>query len=419
MNILQISTLSSRGGAARVMYRLHTAFRQLGHRSRIAARSVQTPEADIFALPDLTLPRTPWIRRGMRAMEVRADKWFAVPALHPVPKALPKTQLFRTSDVIHLHNIHGFYFDYRRLEILTAHKPVVWTLHDMWSFTGHCAYAYECERWRSGCGDCPLLKKDKQVWAEPVPSLIDRTRRVWRTKKNAYRRASLTVVTPSRWLQKLAQESIIGMGKPIHYISNGVDLTVFRPVEQTKAREQFGVPHQKRVLLFSAEKTGNYRKGFALLREALRQIPNPDDFVLLVMGEPSDADFPGFRVIPTGYLEDETTQAQIYAAADLLVFPSLADNQPLSVMESLACGTPVVAFNVGGLPEMVHHMETGYLARYRDAEDLQNGIQTLLQNPARLQAMRAECRQWAESEYDLAVQTERYLNLYRQLLAQR
>lgn len=416
MNILQINTKVTRGGAARVMYRLHHALRQTGHQSRIAARSVHTPEEDVFSLADLTLPQNPLARRVIRAVETRAEKWFSYSGLHATPKALFNTPLFQESDIVHLHNLHGNYFNYRYLDALSGRKPLVWTLHDMWAFTGHCAYAYDCQRWRAQCGHCPLLKGKNRLLVQPTAPFIDHTHNILQEKRRVYSQTKVEVVTPSLWLQKLAQESIIGLGRTIHYIPSGLDLNIFKPVAQAKSRAYFGIPPGKKVVLFSAEKTSNFRKGFAYLREAIQSIQPASEFVLLVMGHSEEADFPGFQVIKTGYLEEESIQVLAYNAADLLVFPSLADNQPLGVLESLACGTPVVAFDVGGIPEMVRHMKTGYLARYKNTKDLSHGIQTLLMNPQQLQAMKAYCRQVAVDEYDLKLQASRYLALYEETI---
>ncbi|RMF39967.1 MAG: glycosyltransferase [Anaerolineae bacterium] len=416
MNILQISTLSHRGGAARVMYRLHQDFRHQGHHSIIAARSVQHPEIDVYALADLTLPSNHILRRVITALDWRMERKFAIAGLHPVPQALLQHSILNQSEVVHLHNLHGYYFNYGALDALATRKPVVWTLHDMWAFTGHCAYAYDCTRWQSGCGNCPLLQGKGRALVEPAAPLIDCTAAAWRKKRAVYRRTPLEVVAPSRWLQRLAQASIIGQGRIIHHIPNGIDLEIFKPCEQVKARHQWNIPLNKLVILFSAEKTSNPRKGFAFLREALMQLPNRQNIVLLVMGAGKDTDFPGFHVIHLGYLKDEYTQAAAYNAADLMVFPSLADNQPLGILESLACGTPVVAFNTGGIPEMVRHMETGYLAHYKDTYDLCRGIQTLGENPTRLHEMRAQCRRVAQAEYALSLQAQRYLSLYEQAI---
>ncbi len=418
MNILQINTLVTRGGAARVMSSLHHAFRERGHQSLIAARSVKRQEIDVYSLADLTFPANPAARRVMRAVTWRLDRWLAIASLHPVPRKLSGTALFQNSDIVQLHNLHGYYFDYRYLDALTAQKPVVWTLHDMWAFTGHCAYAYDCLRWKEGCGSCPLLHGEGRRWVEPRPPAIDRTRQVWTSKRKVYARSRIQIVTPSRWLQHLAQESIIGQGREIHHIPNGIDTNVFKPTDRNKARTHFEIPPGKKVLLFSAEKTGNPRKGFSYLKTAIGKLP-ASEFVLLIMGYFEKTDFPDFHVIATGYLEDPRTQALAYSAADLLIFPSLADNQPLGVLESLACGTPVVAFETGGLPEVIRHMETGYLARYKDTSDLHHGVEALLRNSQRLRNMRSHCRTVAVNEYSLDLQASRYLALYAQLLERR
>ena len=406
MRILQINSHAATGGAGRVVYRLHHAFRRLGHFPRIIARSVREPEPEIYSLDQIAPTR-------LRRLAVFANRRFAIPTLHLSTRRIIASPFLETSDIVHLHNIHGNYFNYHLLPALTAAKPTVWTLHDMWALTGHCTYSYECERWRQGCHHCPLFKPQNQDLLYPPPTLVDRTRRVWRHKRLLYRRSRLTVVTPSRWLQGLAQESILGQGREIHFIPNGVDLGVFKPVEQAHARNRLGIPQPARVVLFVAEKTADRRKGFLELLQALEQLKERD-VVLVTMGKPGSHLLPSrFQVIELGFIRDEAMQSLAYAAADLFVFPSLADNQPLVLIESLACGTPIVAFDVGGIPEMVRHMETGYLARYQDTTELAHGIIQLLHRERLRQDMRVHCRRVAVAEYGLQLQVSRYLDLYR------
>jgi len=417
MRILQINANVTKGGAARVMYRLHQSFNRFGNQAVIAARSYNEQDANIYCLADITLPKLSIYRRLFRAIEWRSDKMLAIPNLHPVPQKLLRLGIFQDSDIVQLHNIHGNYFNYHELTAFSEAKPTIWTLHDMWAITGHCAYAYDCLRWRGGCHHCPLLIGENRLLVEPAPPIFDPTRLVWKRKSVIYHHADLTVITPSRWLQKLAQESIIGKDREIYFIPNGVDLTIFKPMDRLKAKAYFGVPINKRAILFTAEKAKNLRKGFEFLRKALLQLTNVEEITLLVMGNVAGSiDLPGFHVIELGFMRDETNQAIAYNAADIMVFPSLADNQPLSVLEALACGTPSVAFDIGGIPEMIRSRETGYLVPYKDSSALKRGIEILLNNYELLGSMRDECRRVSVAEYDLDLQTSRYLDLYKETI---
>ncbi|MFQ5576763.1 MAG: glycosyltransferase family 4 protein [Anaerolineae bacterium] len=413
MNVLHINTSAYAGGAARAMARLHRGLITQGHTSRIVAKSGPPNDPEVY-----TVAGNAWPGRIVNALAVRADAWFGIPTGHRAPGATFNSNLFRQTDVIHLHNLHGRYFNYHRLPDMSARKPVVWTLHDMWAFTGHCAYSYNCERWQTGCFQCPLLRGKGRLRVEPQPTRLDRTRQIWRNKRALYRRAGLHITAPSRWLADLARQSILAGTGTIQHIPNGVDLNIFRPLDRDAARAELNIPPAANVIFFAAANITAYRKGFAHLPAALKALEPAGPTVLLTMGAVSESgpQAARFKQVNLGHLSDERKQCLAYNAADLFVFPTLADNQPLTVIESLACGTPVVAFKVGGVPEMVRHMQTGYLARPGDARDLAHGIQTLLHNDALRAQMRRRCRELAETTHDLNEQTRRHIALYRQAI---
>ncbi|MGD8623438.1 MAG: glycosyltransferase family 4 protein [Anaerolineae bacterium] len=417
MKILQINTSDLQGGAARAMYRLHQALGKAGHRSRLLTRTRQVRGPETYTIQEVAGSYGGLLGRLHKELAVRADIWFGIPNLHGTTKRLLHTDLFRWADVIQLHNLHGRFFNYHLLPRITAAKPVVWTLHDMWAFTGHCAYAYDCRRWQTGCYACPLLVGEQRQLVEPGPTLLDRTRTIWRRKRNLYGQSSLHLVTPSRWLGNLASDSILAQAGEVEVIPNGVDLHTFAPMDPQAARACLGLPAEAKVILFVAEKLSNRRKGFDLLLEALAHLPDLAGLELLTIGTVESREALGrFRCRELGRLDDEGLMSLAYNAADLFVFPTLADNQPLVVLESLACGTPIVSFDIGGVPEMVRPMETGFLADYRDPVHLARGISVLLEDEALCARLGRRCRAIAVAEYGLELQSKRYQALYQRAI---
>lgn len=418
MNVLQINTHDVVGGAARAMYRLHCGLEQSGNRSQVLANVQTIVDPGVHKWADVAGSGRTFPRRLSQALGMRADAWFGWPSFHGATTRILASDLFRQAQVVNLHNIHGQFFDYRLLPRFAGRKPVVWTLHDMWALTGHCAYAYDCRRWMSGCFDCPLQKEPQRRFVEPPPTYLDRTRPVWRSKRRLYQKSPVHIVAPSRWLSDLVRESILAHAQSIQCIPNGLDLDVFQPRDQAMARQALDVPLEARVLLFVSQSVTLGRKGFRYVLDALERLEDTESLFLLTVGTQGavGSRLDRFRCRDLGALSDERLMSLVYSAADVFVFPTLADNQPLVLIEAMACGTPLVSFDVGGVPEMVRHMETGYLARYQDVEDLARGIQRLLDDQALATNMGRRCREIAVREYSLDLQVQRYADLYRHAL---
>ncbi len=414
MNILQISSAADSGGAGVAMTRLHRALNRAGHRSRIVARLRRAPQPGVLTLPEAVGAGQSLVHRFLNNARMQLDAWFSLSRVYRSTEQLLHTALFEKADVVQLHNLHGFYFNYELLPVISSRKPVVWTLHDMWPLTGHCAYSYDCERWQTGCFSCPLLRGKGRQLVEPRPMLLDRTAMQWQKKQDLYRNSNLHIVTPSLWLADQAHRSTLGRALSIQSIPNGVDLAVFRPREQASARQALGIPDGAKVVLFVAAKVTQGRKGLAYLYKALRLLRQTEELVLMTVGGAGRdlEELPDYKQIHLGQFTDESRLNLAYCAADLFVLPTLADNQPLTAVESLASGTPVVCFDVGGLSEMVQHTGTGYLARYKDAADLATGVRMLLEDDGLRARMRRNCRDFALAHYALEEQARRYVELY-------
>lgn len=419
MRILHINNYDRVGGAARAMYRLHQGLQRLGHHSQLLVSHQTILEPDIDHLGRQAKPFRTLTDRFLDHIGLRLNKWWGVDDWsYRNTWHIPQMPAFQQTDVINLHNLHGGYFNLRALPTLVRPKPIVWTLHDMWALTGHCAYAYDCERWRTGCYDCPLLKGSGRQIVEPAPVPGDRSRLVWKAKRRVYQTTPLHMVTPSKWLYGLVRENILASSVTVHCIPYGIDLGVFHPLDQSVAREALNLPMDAHIVFFSAAQVMNRRKGLTYLMAALERLADDDSIWLLTSGGRVDlgTQVERFKVRQLGHLSDEHLQRLAFAAADLCVYPTLADNQPLVLIEALACGTPIVSFDVGGVSEMVRHMETGYLARYQDPYDLAKGIQMLLNDDTLRAQMCHRCREIAKSNYPLELQARRYLEVYEQAI---
>jgi glycosyltransferase involved in cell wall biosynthesis len=402
MNILHIATTLARGGAANSLRLLHRALREAGHGSRVLTGRPSAPQEDVEALP----PMPVWARVPYHGLNLMGLNYAGIPttgriAAHP---------WFAWADVVHYHNLHGGYFNYLALPKLTARKPSVWTLRDMWGLTGHCAYSLECDRWRTGCGRCPHPELDP-------PIRRDATRLEWKLKRNVYGRSKMLVTAPSRWLAELARESMLGQ-RPVRQVHNAVDTERYRPRDKAELRGELGWPVDATVLLFAADALDNPFKHYGLLLSALRGLPETrrSRLVLAVLGEGEDAAIEGIRTLPLGLHDDDESIARIYAAADLFVFPTRADNQPRVLIEAMACGCPCVATDVGGVSELVVHGETGWLARAGDADELRKGIEALAGDPAARARMGANGRRLAVERHGVTRHAADFLAVYEEAI---
>jgi glycosyltransferase involved in cell wall biosynthesis len=318
--------------------------------------------------------------------------------------------MVRSADVVCLHWVAGGFL--RPRDLVRIGKPVVWRLSDMWPFTGGCHYSGGCERYEDSCGKCPQLGS---------ASVADLSRWNWRRKRAAWECMDLTVVAPSRWIADCAQRSSLFRGRRIERIATGVDLARYRPLDRDLARKSFGFPPDKKLILFGAlAATSDRRKGFDHLQAAVRRFGGSirtADYHLVVFGgasDPPDGDI-GIPATYVGRLHDDISLALLYSAGDVLVLPAIEDNLPNVAIEAIACGTPVVAFKIGGMPDIVEHRRNGYLAPPFDTDDLARGIEWVLVDDDRHDALCAAARRKAEERFDLTDQARRYRALFLEL----
>jgi len=394
------------GGAARAAFRLCEGLRRSGVDLTL---HVQAKTSDAF-----------WARRSGGRARLRSmvdviplyryrrrtgSYW----SLNWLPN--PSFPSFSGTDIVHLHFVGSGYLPISRFRRLEA--PIVWTLHDMWAFTGGCHYDEFCGRYVEGCGKCPQLGSR---------SARDLSSYLYRRKTDSWRNLPLTVVSPSRWLADEARRSAVFREHRIEVIPNGIDLELYRPVNKAWAREILRLPPDGKLVMFGAlSSTSDTRKGFAHLQGALDRLRSaqraqPVSLVIFGAREPQRPPDLGFPVHYMGHVSDDITLALLYSASDVMVVPSVQENLSNVIVESMACGTPVVAFDIGGNRDMIEHQAGGYLAQPYAAEDLAAGIEWVLADDERLRRLSMNARRKCEDDFEISKVAARYISLYGSLL---
>lgn len=419
MRVVHLSTYHLNGGAAIAATRLHRALQKhpdvdstmlVGTAARLEPHR---PELGVVFLADNFLSEQMafgrFVAERLYFLPFEKDKaarfkfspaWTGAGlSFHPV---------IQQADVIHLHWINFGFLSLDGLKSLFAlGKPIVWTLHDTWAFTGGCHYPRGCDRFLAHCGQCPYLRQ---------PGNADLSYRLFARKKAIFADVPIFVTPPSRWLADEAMRSPLLRNKQFSVVFHAIDQTVFRPLE--------GVARQpeKPTLLFGSASLTDPRKGFSYFSAALHQLkarlPDHIQPEILVFGKGTIYEL-GDLPFPVRHLGVLTTEAQVVAAyneADALVVPSLEDNLPNTIVEAFACGTPVIAFRTGGIPEIIDHAENGYLAEAGSVDELTDGLYWLVTHPDPV-GLRQIARQSAEERFSEPVVAGQFYDLYRNLLA--
>jgi glycosyltransferase involved in cell wall biosynthesis len=397
MRVLHISQSDSGNGAGAAAHRLHRAFGGVGIESRMLAglrnsgdKSVQQGGGNV-----LTRRLMPYL--NARIVRVLGGRGLLSPGIF-VYGRIPRESV-EWADAIVLHWITGGFIAPRQLTGIG--KPIFWRLSDIWAFSGGCHYPGACTRYEANCGACPMMRGRPEH---------DLSRREWQAKQRAYSELDLTIVAPSRWIAECAQRSGLLRGRRIVHIPTGVDADRFRPSSAEAARQRFGLPLDRQIILFGALRaTDDPRKGFAYLQLALHRLaalPDARNWDLVVFGGPSSppksAGLPAnMKCTWLGRINDEATLASLFAATDVLVASFLEDNLPNIVIEAMSCALPVVAFAVGGLPDLVEHQRSGWLAPVRDAVALADGIAWVLADEERRRGLGAAARRRIEHTHTL------------------
>lgn len=406
---------SETGGAGRAAHRLHLGLQKIGMDSQMLVQKKSSETAGVMSqvrgLQKLStnlklgerLDKVPLAFYSSRDHNQFSPQW--------IPDLLPSKIQSLDSDVVNVHwTGHGFL----QIESMSRIKsPIVWTLHDMWAFTGGCHYASDCKGYTKQCGTCPQLHSNRAC---------DLSRWIWKRKSSAWKSLDLTIVTPSQWLAKCASNSTLFQQARIEVIHNGLDTQTYKPIDQAFARSVLNLPQDRHLVLFGAMfGTGDRRKGFHLLQPALNRLRQTEwgdrtDLVVFGSASPQNSTDVDFKIHALGRLKDEFSLALAYAATDVFVAPSIEDNLPNTIMEASACGTPCVGFYTGGIPDLISHKETGYLCQPFEVEDLMQGISWVLRNSDRRRKLGEAARTKVETEFSYRRQAQKYADLFVELV---
>ena len=413
MKILIVNSSDINGGAARAAYRLHRSLLEQGVDSQML---VQSKQSDDYTVK--TSGKTK-IQKGINILR---------PTLDSIPVAFYKDRsktLFSPSclgfsnivnkineinpDIVHLHWICG---GMMRIEDISHIKaPIVWSLHDMWAFTGGCHYDEECGRFVNECGKCKVLGSRKEE---------DLSKKIFHRKVKVYSSITdLTVVGLSKWLNNSSKKSTLLKNKRHVNLPNPIDTNTFKPFDKQKARELWCLPKNKKLVLFGAiYATSDERKGYNILSNALTKL-NYKDIQFIVFGSsgPSNQGDAITNIHYLGKLNDDISLITLYSAADVMVVPSLQENLSNTIMESMACGTPVVGFDIGGNGDLIDHKKNGYLAKYLNSDDLTKGISWVLSEMDNHNNLSIKAREKIVLNFDSDIVAKQYINLYKSILA--
>lgn len=419
MRVLIINTSERTGGAAVAASRLTEALKNNGVRVKMLVRDKQTDQINVVALKRnwLMVWKFIWERVVIwQANRFRRNNLFAVDIANTGTDitSLPE---FIQADVIHLHWINQGMLSLHDLKkIFQSGKSVVWTMHDMWPITGICHHARECKHYESECHNCPFIFKGG--------SKHDLSYKIFNKKNKLYKIAPITFIGCSNWLANKASKSKLTINQSICSIPNPINTNLFKPRNKEESRILCQLPLSKKLILFGSVKITDKRKGIDYFVEAckLLAVNHPelkDSLGIVVFGNGSEIlkSLVPFPVYEQNYVTEDHKLVSIYNAVDIYTTPSLEENLPNTVMEAMACGTPCVGFNTGGIPEMIDHLHNGYVAQYESSADFANGIYWTLQE-SEYQTLSDEAARKVSSKYSERTVARKYIDVYNQVTGQ-
>ena len=413
MKALLLNTFDIYGGAARAAYRLHRGLITAGVASRMLVQRKSSDDETVLGPESKTEKALNMLRPHLDSLPVqlyrRRRRTLISTALCAGNAAARLDEL--APDIVHLHWICSGFF---RIEALKRiRQPIVWTLHDMWAFTGGCHYNEMCEQYTVSCGSCPQLGSTRQ---------FDLSRHIWQRKRASWQDLQMTIVCPSEWLAQCARSSSLFKHQRIVVIPNGIDIEHYKPIARRTARELLNLTQDRSYILFGAmDAASDQRKGFPFLEPALKRLASmasSKKVELLIFGASGRSNAPDFG-LPTRYfgrLHDDVSLNLLYSAADVFVAPSAQDNLANTVMEAMASGTPCVAFRIGGMPDMIDHKINGYLAEPFVPSDLAQGILWCLDQEDNGRTLSGLARLKVTNTFSLNAIAQRYQSLYDDVL---
>ncbi len=380
MNILQINTIDNKGGAAKVAYSLKQELKTRGHNITFVVSKKYSNDNNVKLIRPYSNLRQRILKKLTYYLANDLD-FFGSDRILKMPE-------FKSADIVHCHNLHTNYFNLSTLQKISAIKPAVWTFHDMWPITAHCGHAFDGPLKENGFFTCPSL--------DIYPPIAWHNEKYLESKKEEiYKNSNFNIVTPSKWLADKVNQSIL-KDKPLTVIYNGINMEVFKPQDKKTAREELELPQDKKIILTVAKGgKANPWKGWNYIQEVMDAFKDKNEIEFVNLGGEG------------AYISDPEILSKYYSASDILLYPSIADNCPLVVLEALACRLPVVAFNTGGMPELINHKVDGYIAEYKNTNDIINGLEFVLNS---------QITPTTEERFTIKKMTDQYIELYKSLL---
>jgi len=420
LKVVIINTFERSGGAAVAANRLMHALNKVNIETKMLVRDKQTDDENVISI------NTTWIKKIISTLRFYWERFiiflnnkFSRETLFQVSIAntgtdISRHPLIKEADILHIQWINqGFLSLKDILKLTRMGKPIVWTMHDMWPCTGICHHSYGCKNFEGSCGNCPLLQSSHSK------DLSYKTLQ----KKLFFSLSQIYIVTVSSWLHKMAAQSSVTGKSDMQIIPNLLDLEVFEPDDKKKCRDNLGLPHDKKIIAMGAAKLNDPIKGFDYLNEAFDLLLEKDcnnNLFLILFGEIKDDEhFLNKIKIPYKYfgrLVDPIIIAQLYNAADVTVVPSLYETFGQTIIESMACGCPAISFDNSGQTDIIDHKTNGYLAKYKDINDLADGITWVLDNPE-YENVKKDCIKKVQFNYSEPIVSGKYISLYKNLLS--
>lgn len=407
MKILIVNTFELDGGAARAAKRLHNSLLEEEVDSTMLVQKKESNDYTVLG-PETDLDRLKArLRPALNRIKFRKYKSKSLFSCSWLPSSSLVNKINSLSpDIVHLHWINAGML--RPEDIPKIKAPIVWTLHDMWPFTGGCHYDNLCGRYTKNCGKCKVLQSQKEN---------DISRKNFKKKKKAYSQKDINIVGLSNWLNESSKKSAL-LKEHFHInLPNPINTEVFKPISIEISRKIWGLPINKKLILFGAmSATSDARKGFQELKEAINSMELKEvELVIYGSSRPYGKSQFKFKTHYLGQLYDDVSLATLYSAVNTMVVPSLQENLSNIIMESMSCGTPVVGFNIGGNPDLIKHKENGYLAKPLDILDLKGGIEWALNN-SHMEKLSNLARANVLANYDSRKVVKKYINLYKEIL---
>lgn len=410
MKILIVNTSDIEGGAARAAYRLHNALLTQDVDSQMLVMSKSSDDYTVVGPISKVEKVMTKLRPTLNSIPTKFYKDKTKTPFSPswlsCSNIVDKINEINP-DIVHLHWICGGMMSVEDIARIKA--PIVWSLHDMWAFTGGCHYDEECKGYEESCGNCKVLGSSKEN---------DLSRKVFKRKQKAFdSKQDMTIVGLSSWLNECSKSSTLLKDKKHINLPNPIDSNIFKPFDKEKARELWSLPQDKKLVLFGAMgATSDPRKGFDELSDAMKKLKDSNiEFVVFGSSQPENAPDFGFKTHYLGSLADDVSLVTLYSAVDVMVVPSLQENLSNAIMESLACGTPVVGFDIGGNSDMIEHQQNGYLVKPFESEDLAHGIEWVL-NATNYDELCLKAREKVVKEFESKVVAKKYSKLYEDIL---